>query len=159
MRRTWVLAVLLVVACSLPGASKSAADEITPSQASQVVANYWTQNEKANIAGDPAMLESIEAGPALTMDRALAIRNAKLHRHLVEARPLRKVTVYVPHQSRYPAEFAARIDTVNATPAGKVNTELFTFFNLFEKASAGQVWKSTFFVSPPPTETVTIAIG
>jgi hypothetical protein len=159
MRWAWVLAVLLVVACSLPGASKSAADVITPSQASQVVANYWTQNEKANIAGDPALLEPIESGPALTMDQALAARNAKLNRHLVEARPLRKVTVYVPHQSRYPAEFAARIDTVNATPNGKVTTQPFTFFNLFEKASAGQGWKSTFFVSPGPTETVTIAIG
>jgi hypothetical protein len=159
MRRAWVLAVLLFVACSLPGASKSGADVITPSQASQVVANYWTQNEKANIAGDPMLLEPIEAGPALTMDQALAVRNAKLKRHLMEARPLRKVTVYVPHQSRYPAEFAARIDTVNATPNGKVTTEPFTFFNLFEKASAVEAWKSTFYVSPGPAETVAIAIG
>jgi hypothetical protein len=160
MRWTSVLAVLLVMGCAPPGsAPNSPADVITPSQANRVVADYWTQNEKANVASDPALLEAIESGPALIMDQALATRNAKLNHHLAEARPLRKVTVYVPHQSRYPAEFTARIDTVNATPDGKVTTETFTFFNVFEKGAPGQKWKSTFFVPPAPGETITIAIA
>jgi len=159
MRWPWVPAVVVVAACTLPGRASSPADIITPGQASQVVASYWTQNEKANMTNDTALLETIEAGPALTMDEVLAVRNAKLNRHLAEARPLRKVTVYVPHQTRYPAEFAARIDTVNANPNGKVTTEPITFFNLFEKGSPGQAWKSTFFVSPRLDETVTIAIA
>lgn len=160
MRWTWVPAVAMVAACTLPGgATRPAADVITPAQAGQVVASYWTQNEKANMASDPALLEPIEAGPALTMDQALAVRNAKLNRHLAEPRPLRKVTVYVPHQTRYPAEFAARIDTVNANPNGKVTTEPFTFFNLFEKSSTGQAWKSTFFVSQATGDPISIAIG
>jgi hypothetical protein len=157
MRWTWVLAVMLV-ACTLPGASKSAPDLITPSQARQVVTSYWTQNEKANLAADPALLEPIESGPALTFDQVFATRSAKLNRHLAEARPLRKLTVYVPHQSRFPAEFAARIDTVNADPNGHVTTEPFSFLNLFEMSAAGQPWKSTFFVALSPDDTITIAI-
>jgi hypothetical protein len=159
MRWAWVLAVMLV-ACGLPGgASSHAGDVITPSQARQVIERYWTQNEKANMASDPALFEPIEAGPALIFDQAQAVRYAKENRHLAQARPLRKVTVYVAHQSRYPAEFAARIDTVGTDQNGKLTTQPFSFFNLFEKASAGQDWKSTFFVDPEPGETITIAIG
>ncbi len=159
MRWTWIPAALMVVSCELPGAaSHTSADVITPTQASQVVANYWTQNEAANIADDPALFEPIEAGPALTIDQAMAARSAKLNRHLAEARPLRKVTVYVAHQSRYPAEFAARIDTVGADQNGKLTSQPFTFFNVFEKRSAGQPWKSTFFVVPPPVASITIAL-
>src|SRR5258708_3724593 len=139
MRWTWVLAVMLV-ACTLPGASRSAPDLITLSQARQVVTTYWTQNEKANLAADPALLEPIEPGPALPFDQFLAIRSAKHTRRRAEARPLRKLTVYVPHQSRYPAEFAARIATVNAAPNGHVPTEPFSFLNLFEMSAAGQPW-------------------
>jgi hypothetical protein len=111
------------------------------------------------MASDPALLEAIESGPALIIDQALATRNAKINWHLAEARPLRKVTLYVPHQSRYPAEFTARIDTVNTKPDGTLTTEPFTFFNVFEKGAAGQKWKSTFFVPPAPGETITIAIA
>lgn len=160
MRWTWAPAALIVVSCELPGgASHTPADVITPTQASQVVASYWTQNEAANIAGDPALFDSIEAGPALTIDQVQAARSAKLNRHLAEARPLRKVTVYVAHQSRYPAEFAARIDTVGADRDGKLTTQPFTFFNLFEKPSVGQPWKSTFFVVPPPVASIMIALA
>jgi hypothetical protein len=159
MRWAWVLAVMLV-ACGLPvGAPSSAADVITPSQARQVVGGYWTQNEKANMANDPALYEPIEAGPALIFDQAQAVRYAKQNKHLARARPLRKVTVYVAHQSRFPAEFAARIDTVGTDPDGKPTTQPSSFFNLFQRASAGDAWKSTFFVEPVTGETITIAIG
>ena len=159
MRWTWVLALMLV-ACTVQGVSrKPATDVITPSDARAVVTSYWTQNEKVNVTADAALLETIEAGPALTVDQVMLARNAKLNRHLAEARPLRKVTVYVPHQSRFPAEFAARIDTVDADPTGKLSTAPFTFFNVFEKTSASEVWKSTFFVVPTTGETITIPIG
>jgi hypothetical protein len=151
---------MLVAACTVPGVHrKPAADLITPSEARQVVTSYWTQNEKANIASDAALLEPIEAGPALTFDQVIAMRSSKLNRHLAEARPLRKVTVYVPHQSRYPAEFAARIDTVDSDPQGKLSTQPFSFFNVFEKASAGEAWKSTLFVAPNLGDTIAIPIG
>jgi hypothetical protein len=160
MRWSWVPAVVVVVACTLPGgAPKTAADVITPGQASQVVASYWTENEKANVAGDPALFAPIEAGPALTFDQAAAARAARLNRHLAQARPLRKVTVYVPHQPRYPAEFAARIDTVGTDRNGKPNDQPFSFFNVFEKSASRQAWKSTLFVPSPLGETITIAIG
>lgn len=161
MRWTWALAVVLV-ACTLPGvARKPAADLISPGEARQVVTSYWTQNEKANlVGGDPALYESIESGPALIFDQAQAVRNAKLNRRLAEPRPLRKVTVYVPHQTSFPAEFAARIDTVGYDREGKLNTQPSSSFNVFEKGSAGQAWKLTFFVVEPAFgETISIAIG
>jgi hypothetical protein len=162
MRRARLIAVVVVI-FMLPGCAPktaTAADLITPNNARQVVEGYWTQNEKANMAGDPTLFEPIEAGPALTVDQAVSARNSRLNRHLAEARPLRKVTVYVPHQSRYPAEFAARIDTVGAERDGKLNTQPTSIFNLFEKASKEQAWKSTFFVIEPPVgDSISIAIG
>jgi hypothetical protein len=159
MRWTWVLALMLV-ACTMPGAARKPAVElVTPSEARQIVTDYWTQNEKANVSGDGSLFETIESGPALTFDQAAAARNAKLNRHLAEARPLRKLTVYVPHQSRFPAEFAARIDTVTADRNGKPTTQPLSLFNVFEKASAGQAWKSSFFAQAAPSETITIPIG
>lgn len=154
------LALLLMVACSAPGAApRPAADVITPERARAVVSDYWDKNERANIASDASLYEAIETGAALRIDRAQAQRYARLNKHLARPRPLRKATVYVPHQARYPAEFAARIDTVGTDGNGEPNDRPLTFFNLFEKASAGAQWKSSFFSDPDPTEQVRITIG
>ena len=154
------LAPLLLIACSAPGrAPAAAADLITPERARTVVSDYWGKNEAANMASDATLYDAIETGAALVLDRAQAQRYAKLDKHLARPRPLRKVTVYVPHQARYPAEFAARIDTVGTNVNGEPSEEPVSFFNLFEKPSAGQDWKSSFFADPAPTGQVRIAIG
>lgn len=56
------------------------------------------------------------------------------------SRPLRQVSVYVPHQSQYPLGFLARIETVSASTSGESSSVYYHF----GRAAAGARWLADF---------------
>lgn len=138
-------AFALAAACSGPGAGP-AAGIVTPAQAQQVVRDYWRLNEQANIGSDPAAWGQIEGGLLQQADVADtdAARKLGLAR-LAAPRPLRRVSVYVPRQRSYPAEFVALIETVDTDQGGQPTSTPLGFYDHFvRQPGAGGRWIADF---------------
>src|SRR5207249_4687452 len=109
---------------------------ITPSQAIEVVRDYWEANERAAMATDATLFEAIQTGPLLDADRGAVSASRALGRPgLRSPRPLRRVTPVVPHQRGYPARFLALIETVGVDGSGALTGEPRGFYDHFVKPS------------------------
>src|SRR3984893_16786187 len=143
------LVTLVVTACAgLPGQS-APVDVITPSRADKVVHDYWSVNEQAFTTYNPDLLIKIESTPLLEA-QAASIKAAKAAGDpmLKSARPLKKVTIYVPHQPSYPAQFIALVETVKVDGSGNPTQEAMDFYYRFAQPSDNAHWKANFFVDP-----------
>ncbi len=131
--------------CSL-GAERSAPDVVSPAQASQVANAFWQANEKANMARDRKLQGEHEDGPAGAMDDARYQADAATGSVLQKApRRLRSVFVYVPHQDRFPAQFAAILSTDSLNDAGLADaSKPLIFLNIFTRAGVAAPWRTTF---------------
>lgn len=148
--RSAALALLLFAAaatagCSL-GAERSAPDVVSPAQAKQVANAFWQANEKANMARDRKLQSEHEDGPAGAMDDAQYQADAAVGAVLQKApRRLRSVSVYVPHQERFPAQFAAILGTDSLSGVGLADaSKPLIFLNVFTRAGVAAPWKTTF---------------
>lgn len=158
-----VLIVLLTLGLSacggFPGQTTSV-DVITPSRADKVVHDYWTVNEQALTTYNPNLLAKVQAAPLLEAQTA-SIKAAKAAGDpvLKSARPLRKVTTYVPHQPSYPATFVALVETVQVDGSGKPTQDAMGFYYRFAQPSDGAPWKADFYVVANLDAKPRIAVG
>jgi hypothetical protein len=142
-----VPAAMLVIACSgplLPGGATS--EVITPAKAQEVVRDYWKLSEQASMHQDAKLFARIETGFLKESDEAsikvdLAVGNPGL----AAARPLRHVTVYVPHQRGYPAEFAVLIETVQVDAMRTPIDAPLSLYEHFVQPSSRDAWKADFY--------------
>lgn len=155
--RLWlaVPAALLLVACSGPALPDLQAlrsgEAVTPDRAASAVQEYWKMNEQAAIRRDVKLFARIETGLLLETDTALIKTERALgEQGQVVPRPLRKATVYVPHQRGFPAEFVALIETVQIDATGHPNDAPWTFYEHFTRPSSGDAWKADFYSQVNP---------
>jgi hypothetical protein len=148
MSRCLAAAVALgVLACAgLPGQATSV-DVITPSRADKAVHEYWSVNERAFMAYNADLLAKIQSSPLLEAQTA-SIKAAKAAGDpmLKSARPLKKLTTYVPHQQGYPAQFVALVETVKVDGSGNPTEEGMAFYYRFAQPSENASWKANFYV-------------
>src|ERR1700730_14255006 len=137
------LVTLLVTACAgLPGQG-AAVDVITPSRADKVVHDYWSVNEQAFSTYNTDLLIKIESSPLLEAQVAsVKASKAAGDPMLKSARPLKKVTTYVPHQPAYPAQFLALVETVKVDSAGNPTQDAMAFYYRFGQPSENAPWKA-----------------
>jgi hypothetical protein len=150
-----VSAALLLLACSGPALPDLAAlqtgEVITPTKAKSVVDDYWKTNEQAAIRRDAELFARIETGLLLETDVALIKTERALGQQgQAVPRPLRRVTIYVPHQRGYPAEFVALIETVQIDVTGQPNDAPWTFYEHFTRPSQDDAWKADFYSQVNP---------
>src|ERR1700730_7214318 len=154
------LVTLVVTACAgLPGQS-APVDVITPSRADKDVHDSWSVNEQAFTTYNPDLLIKIESTPLLEA-QAASIKAAKAAGDpmLKSARPLKKVTIYVPHQPSYPAQFIALVETVKVDGSGNPTQEAMDFYYRFAQPSENAPWKANFFVLANLDSPARIAVG
>ena len=152
--RLLVVTTVLSVACSgpgLPGGIGAPSSVVTPAQAVQVVRDYWRANEQAAMSHDAELFSRIESGLQLEADAATArAARATATPGLAGPRPLRRVTVYVPRQPTYPAEFVALIETVAVDQRGQPTAQAFALYDHFRRAAAGARWLADFYSLADP---------
>jgi hypothetical protein len=154
------LLTLGVTACAgLPGQGTSV-DVITPSRADKVVHDYWSVNEQAFTTYNPDLLLKIQTSPLLEAQVA-SIKAAKAAGDpmMKSARPLKKVTTYVPHQPAYPAQFLALVETVKVDSAGNPTQDPMAFYYRFAQTSESAPWKANFYVLATLDSPARIAVG
>src|SRR3979411_2193891 len=78
---------------------------------------------------------------------------------LKSARPLTKVTTYVPHQQGYPAEFVALVETVKVDASGTPSNDAIGFYYRFGRLSEDASWKANFYVLASLDQPSRIAVG
>jgi hypothetical protein len=138
---------LALTACSGAPGQSAPVDVITPTRAEKVVHGYWSVNEDAFMTYNPDLLVKIQAAPLLEAQVA-SIKAAKTAGDpmLKTARPLKKVTTYVPHQQGYAAEFIALVETVKVDGSGNLTQEPMDFYYRFVQASENAPWRANFYV-------------
>jgi hypothetical protein len=137
----------------------SSADVITPAKARAVVRDNWKANEQAAMRQDLRLFAQIETGFLIEIDEAAIKADQALGRPALAApRPLRDVTVYVPHQHRYPAEFLTLIQTVQVDEASRPTNDPLSFFEHFIQPAARDPWKADFYTETDPGRTLKFAL-
>ena len=141
-----LLTLTLATACSAPWQG-SDVDVITPVRATKVVHDYWTVNEQALMTYNTGLFAKIQSPPLLESQIAdVTAAKAAGDQVLKSARPLKKVTTYVPHQQGYPAQFVALVETVKVDTAGNLASDPIGFYYRFWQPSEGAPWKANFYV-------------
>lgn len=138
---------MLSSACAASDVPPAPADVLSPSDAVGVVQQYWQVNERAAMGADADLFERVQTGALLEADRGVVVAGRALGRPGIRApRPLRRVTPFVPHQRRYPAEFLALIETVGVADSGELTDQASRFYDHFVKPSRSQGWMADFYV-------------
>jgi hypothetical protein len=149
--RLLVVAVaVLIAACAGPGLPAlpglPSSDVITPANAVVIVQDYWKINEQATMHHDAKLFARIETGFLLESDEATIKADRALNNPALAApRPLRHVTVFVPHQRGHPSEFMALIETVQVDVNGHPNNAPTSFYEHFLQPSVRDAWKADFY--------------
>jgi hypothetical protein len=155
-----VLLSLALTACAgLPGQAASV-DVITPTRADKVVHDYWSVSEQALTAYNVDLFPKIQSSPLLEAQTAsLKAAKAAGDAALKSARPLKKVTTYVPHRTSYPATFVALLETVQVDSAGNPTQDPMDFYYRFTQPSDGAPWKADYYVIANLDSKARIAVG
>jgi hypothetical protein len=155
-----LLSTLALAGCAgLPGQATSV-DVITPSRADKVVHDYWSVNEQAFTTNNPDLLAKIQSTPLLEAQTAsIKAGKAAGDPTLKSARPLKKVTTYVPHQQNYPATFVALLETVQVDGSGNPTQDAMDFYYRFAQPSDGAPWRADFYVIANLDAKARIAVG
>jgi hypothetical protein len=142
-----VAAATLVIACSGPSLPGSATSEaITPATAQAIVRDYWKMSEQASMHQDAKLFSRIETGFLKESDEAsIKVDLAFGNPGLSAPRPLRHVTVYVPHQRGYPAEFTVLIETVQLDATRTPTDAPLSLYEHFIQPSSHDSWKADFY--------------
>lgn len=136
-----------------------AADVVTPVAAQTVVQDYWRVNERAAVNHDIDTFALVQSDLLLEADRGnVQARRALGLPGLASPRPLRKVTVYVPHQRGYPAEFIALLETVRADQGGQLTNEPSGFYDHFVRVSGQAPWKADFYANADLSRPIRFAL-
>lgn len=148
LRAVAICSIVLSVACSglTPPGTAAGRGIITPADARQVVHDFWRLQEKANLSDDRAAARGqIEGGLLQEADLAggNAMRMLGLP-SLAATRPLHRVTVYVPRQRSYPADFVALLETVDLDQGGELTSRPLAFYVHFARRAAGARWIADF---------------
>src|SRR5205807_354088 len=97
--------------CSGPGQG-SGVDLITPSRAAKVVHDYWSVNEQALMTYNTGLFGKVQASPLLDSQMAdVKAARAAGDPALKSARPLTKVTTYVPDPKQMPGSLARYLNS------------------------------------------------
>src|SRR6266567_2684137 len=143
------LLATVLIACSPPQTGPlggRATDLLWPAAANQVVRDYWAVNERAAMAHDLDRFAQAETGLLLEADRGQVQANKALAvPPIPKPRPLRRVTTYVPHQHRYPAQFLALLETVQVGDGGQLTTTPTAIYLHFVRPSSTDPWKADFY--------------
>jgi hypothetical protein len=132
---------------------------VTPAQATQVVRDYWRVNERAAMSHDADLFGSVQTGLLQEADTAIdKAAHALGAPGLAAPRPLRRVTVYVPRQRGYPAEFLALIETVGTNDQGQPTKDPIAFYDHFSRATAGAKWLADFASDVDPQRPLKFAL-
>jgi hypothetical protein len=124
-----------------------------------VVRDYWKTNEQAAMHHDASLFAQIQTGLIQEADEASIKADLALGSpDLAAPRPLRHVTVYVPHQYRYPAEFLALIETVQTDETAHPTNDPWSFYDHFSQASTRDPWKADFYADVRPSRTPKFAL-
>jgi hypothetical protein len=154
-----LLTLTIATACSAPWQG-SDVDVITPVRASKVVHDYWSVNEQALMTYNTGLFAKIQSPPLLESQVAdVTAAKAAGDQVLKSARPLKKVTTYVPHQQGYPAQFVALVETVKVDTAGNLASDAIGFYYRFWQPSEGAPWKANFYVLASLDQPSRIAVG
>lgn len=138
---------MLSSACAASDVPPAPTDVVSPSDAVEVVQQYWQVNERAAMGADAELFERVQTGPLLEADRGVVAAGRALGRPGIRGpRPLRRVTPFVPHQRRYPAQFLALIETVGVADSGELTDQASGFYDHFVKPSRSQGWMADFYV-------------
>lgn len=150
---------LALLECSGPGQG-SGVDLITPSRAAKVVHDYWSVNEQALMTYNTGLFGKVQASPLLDSQMAdVKAARAAGDPALKSARPLTKVTTYVPHQQGYPAEFVALVETVKVDASGTPSNDAIGFYYRFGRPSEDASWKANFYVLASLDQPSRITVG
>jgi hypothetical protein len=169
-RRVWFARLGLVALALLPlgcgalnlrGLGGPPPDVVTPADATKAAEDYWVAAEVANTSLDATALEPFETGPLLEADRAGFERERAEGIPPPSAdRPVRGVSVFVPHQSSYPAEFVARIET--AAPSlddqGRSTMSPETVYLHLVRSTARARWRADFGAIADPERPLAFAL-
>jgi hypothetical protein len=135
--------------CTLPalgGGAPASANVVTPVGASRIVQDYWRINERGAANHDLDTFALVESDLLLEADRGNVQASRALGvPGLASPRPLRKVTVYVPHQRRYPAQFLALLETVRVDEGGQLTSEPAAYYDHFARISDRSRWQADFY--------------
>ena len=155
------LAGLTAFACSfpVPAAGSASQDVISPAAAAQVVRDYWAVNERGAVSQDVSVFAQVQTGALLDADRGVTQANRALgFPGLTSARPLRRVTTFVPHQTGYPAQFLALLETVGADVGGRLTSQPVAFYDHFIRPSVKDRWKADFYVTVDLSRGIKLAV-